>query len=38
VAGKAEVPRESWNWQIDLIAKAIKENIDMERISKVVGL
>src|SRR5918996_1199738 len=38
VAGKAEVPRESWNWQIDLIAKAIKENIDMERMSKVVGL
>src|SRR5918994_2135354 len=38
VASKAEVPRESWNWQIDLIAKAIKENIDMERISKVVGL
>ncbi|HJU35291.1 MAG TPA: cobyric acid synthase [Nitrososphaera sp.] len=35
---KAEVPRESWSWQIDLIAKAIKENIDMERISKVVGL
>ena len=38
VAGKAEVPREAWNWQIDLIAKAIRENIDMERISKVVGL
>lgn len=38
VAGKAEVPREAWNWQIDLIAKAIKENIDMERVSKVVGL
>ena len=38
VAGKAEVPREAWNWQIDLIAKAIKENIDMERMSKVVGL
>jgi adenosylcobyric acid synthase len=38
VVGKAEVPRESWNWQIDLIAKAIKENMDMERLSKVVGL
>jgi adenosylcobyric acid synthase len=38
VTGKAEVPRESWNWQIDLIAKAIKENIDMERVSRVVGL
>lgn len=38
VVGKADVPRESWNWQIDLIAKAIKENIDMTRMSKVVGL
>ena len=38
VVGKAEVPRESWNWQIDLIAKAIKENIDMTGMSKVVGL
>jgi adenosylcobyric acid synthase len=36
--GKAEVPPESWNWQIDLVAKSIKENIDIERTSKVVGL
>jgi adenosylcobyric acid synthase len=36
--GKSDVPRDSWNWQIDLIAKAIKESIDMERMSKVVGL
>ena len=35
---KSDLPRESWNWQIDLIAKAIKESIDMERMSKVVGL
>ena len=35
---KSDVPRESWNWQIDLIAKAIKESIDMEMVSKVVGL
>jgi adenosylcobyric acid synthase len=35
---KSDVPRESWNWQIDLIAKAIKESADMERMSKVVGL
>ena len=35
---KSDVPRESWNWQIDLIAKAVKESIDMERMSKVVGL
>ncbi|MDQ3873149.1 MAG: cobyric acid synthase [Thermoproteota archaeon] len=36
--GKVEIPQESWNWQIDIVAKSIKENIDMERISKVVGL
>ncbi len=38
VAGKAEIPREAWNWQIDLVAKAIKESADMERISEVIGL
>jgi adenosylcobyric acid synthase len=38
VIDKAEVPQESWSWQIDLVAKAIKESIDMERVSKVVGL
>lgn len=38
MAGKAEIPREAWNWQIDLVAKAIKESTDMERISEVVGL
>jgi adenosylcobyric acid synthase len=38
VGDKAEVPQESWNWQIDLVAKTIKESIDMERVSKVVGL
>jgi adenosylcobyric acid synthase len=38
VPNKEEVPRESWNWQIDLVAKAIKVSVDMERVSKVVGL
>jgi adenosylcobyric acid synthase len=38
VVGKAEIPRESWDWQIDLIAKAMNENIGMTRMSKVVGL
>jgi adenosylcobyric acid synthase len=38
MAGKAEIPREAWNWQIDLVAKAIKESADMKRISEVVGL
>ncbi|HEU4604806.1 MAG TPA: cobyric acid synthase [Nitrososphaera sp.] len=38
MAGKAEIPREAWNWQIGLVAKAIKESADMERISEVIGL
>ncbi len=38
MAGKAEIPQESWNWQIDLVAKAIKESVDMEKIMEVVGL
>ena len=38
VPNKEEVPRESWNWQIDLVAKAIKVSVDMERVYKVVGL
>jgi len=38
MAGKAEIPRESWNWQIDLVAKAIQETAAMKRISEVVGL
>ena len=38
VPNKEEVPQESWNWQIDLVAKAIKVSVDMERVSKVVGL
>jgi adenosylcobyric acid synthase len=38
MAGKARIPREGWNSQIDLVAKAIKESADMERISEVIGL
>ncbi len=38
MAGKAVLPQEAWDWQIDLVAKAIKESADMERISEVVGL
>ena len=38
ISGKAESPQESWNWQIDLIAKAIKESADMGRISEAVDL
>lgn len=37
-ASRPELPRESWNWQIDLVAKAIKESADMDRLLGVVGL
>jgi adenosylcobyric acid synthase len=38
IAEKANIPQESWNWQIDLVAKAIKESVDMEKILEVAGL
>jgi hypothetical protein len=38
IAARADLPEESWNWQIDLVAKAIKESADMDRISEVIGL
>lgn len=33
-----DLPRESWDWQIDLVAKAIKESTDIGKISGVAGL
>ena len=33
-----ELPRESWDWQIALVAKAIKESVDIDRITEVAGL
>jgi len=38
IAKKADIPQESWNWQIDLVAKAIKESIDIEKLMEVAGL
>ena len=38
IAEKAEIPQESWNWQIDLVAKAIKESVDIEKLMEVAGL
>jgi adenosylcobyric acid synthase len=35
---KPELPQESWNWQIDLVAKAIKESADMPKVLGVAGL
>jgi adenosylcobyric acid synthase len=32
------LPQESWNWQIDLIAKAIKESADIGRVLGITGL
>jgi adenosylcobyric acid synthase len=37
MAGKIEIPRESWEWQIDLVAKAIKDGVDMKKISEMIG-
>ena len=37
MAGKVEIPRESWDWQIDLVAKAIKDRVDMKKISEMIG-
>ena len=33
-----DLPRESWDWQIDLVAKAIKESVDIDKITGVAGL
>jgi adenosylcobyric acid synthase len=33
-----EPPQESWNWQIDLVAKAIKDSADIERITEIAEL
>lgn len=38
ITKKANIPQESWNWQIDLVAKAIKESIDIEKLMEVAGL
>jgi adenosylcobyric acid synthase len=35
---KPELPQESWNWQIDLVAKAIKESTSMQKVLGVAGL
>jgi adenosylcobyric acid synthase len=37
-SAKSELPQESWNWQIDLVAKAIKENASMEKVLGVARL
>jgi adenosylcobyric acid synthase len=34
----SELPRESWNWQIDLVAKAIRDSVDIDRITEIAGL
>ena len=33
-----DVPRESWNWQIDLVAKAIRTSADTDKIKEIAGL
>jgi adenosylcobyric acid synthase len=38
VTAGTDLPEESWNWQIDLVAKAIRESSDMQRMKEMVGL
>jgi adenosylcobyric acid synthase len=33
-----DVPPESWNWQIDLVAKAVKASADFNKIKEIAGL
>ena len=35
---RPDLPQESWDWQISLLAKAIRENIDISALEKVAGL
>ncbi|WP_415282442.1 AAA family ATPase [Candidatus Nitrososphaera sp. FF02] len=35
---RADLPQESWDWQIGLLSKAIKESIDVQRLDGIVGL
>jgi adenosylcobyric acid synthase len=35
---RADLPQESWDWHIGLLAKAIKESIDVQRLDGIVGL
>jgi adenosylcobyric acid synthase len=38
-SNKSDLPKESWDWQIDLLAKAIKDSIDTEEImAKIIEL
>jgi adenosylcobyric acid synthase len=35
---RPDLPQESWDWQIDLLAKAIRESVDISKLEKVAGL
>jgi adenosylcobyric acid synthase len=36
--GRPDLPQESWDWQIDLLAKAIRESVDISKLKEVAGL
>ncbi|HEY7734587.1 MAG TPA: cobyric acid synthase [Nitrososphaera sp.] len=38
IAARTDLPEESWDWQIDLVAKAIRGSVDMQRMKEMVGL
>lgn len=35
---RPDLPKESWDWQIDLLAKAIRESVDISQLEEVAGL
>lgn len=36
--GRPDLPQESWDWQIDLLAKTIRESVDVSKLEEVAGL
>jgi adenosylcobyric acid synthase len=36
--GRPDLPQESWDWQIGLLAKAIRESVDISKLEEVAGL
>lgn len=36
-AAREDAPQDSWDWQIDALAKAIKDSVDVKRLDRIVG-
>jgi adenosylcobyric acid synthase len=37
-ATRDDLPQDAWDWQIDILAKAIKESMDVKRLDGIVGV